>query len=196
MELTNFDYRITNLKQKGKKNVKVTFDYLNHKVTYELSLKENNKFKESDYLNEAKEIISQEVKSGKLEKYADKYLKKHNIKLPLFTDFEYSLVPSSLEGYKEVQVMFNYQNQRITTYAFIKEAANKGKEYYLSEAEKKINQEAKDGSLLKEVKKFINPKSGGGSSKGAKVALACVSVAALALGGLFVYELIKTPTDS
>lgn len=195
MELTNFDYQITNLKQKGKKNVKVTFDYLNHKVTYELSLKENNKFKESDYLNEAKEIINQEVKSGKLEKYADKYLKKHNVKLPLFTDFEYSLVPSSLKGYKEVQVMFNYQNQRITTYAFIKETANKGKEYYLNEAKKQINAETRDGRLLKEVKAFINPRRGG-SSKSTKVALACASVAALALGGLFVYELLKTPTDS
>lgn len=106
-----------------------------------------------------------------------------------FSNFNYSVVESSLAGFKEVRVSLNYDGRTVNRFIFVKKKPNEGDSYYINEAKQKISEEIQTGKLRKESKRYINPKK----PAGGKIALAIVSVVAVAAAGLLTYKLLETP---
>lgn len=109
------------------------------------------------------------------------------------TEPRFELVSSSIEGYKEVQVIFNYQGEDKKYFVFVKEGK---KVNYIKEAKKEFKKDFDSGKVVKLLKH---------GSKGAArpwlIATASVlGVAAITLGGLFLWKALTkinyNPGDS
>ena len=70
--------------------------------------------------------------------------------------FNYQLIPSTHNGFKEVLVTFDYKGKSCHYYSFIKEKEKMSKKQYIDEAKKEINGLARTGKLTKYAKKYLH----------------------------------------
>lgn len=96
------------------------------------------------------------------------------------TNARFELVSSSIKGYKEVQVIFNYQGKDRKYFIFIKEAKNVN---YIKEAKKQFNEDVKSGKVIKVLKHSSNS-----TRPWLIAATSILGVAAITLGGLFIWK--------